>query len=912
MKTIIAGSRSIIEHVKLAEALASCPFKVTSVVSGNARGVDRMGEDYANSNRIPLDVFRADWDRFGKKAGSIRNEHMADVADAAIVLWDGASRGSLHMIETMRKLGKPVHVWQVYQTVDVGMGTSTIMPSMDFETYSEAGFTIDEHTGNVRGTGAGGKGSLPVVGTPVYAEHPSTEVICLYYNLKDGKGTRGWIPGTPDPLDLIEHIRAGKPIEAHNVTFEFWIWNMICVRRFGWPILQIEQCYCTMAKARRFSLPGALGTLTKVLGTTNKDPEGGRLIQKLCRPHTPTKNRPSSRWTQTTAWDDYLKMYNYCGQDVDAEDAAAVHMPDLTQYERDTWLVDQTINARGVQVDIESLDACLRIMDEMQRQYTLELATITGGAVGSASEVARLTAWLETQGIQMDDMTAESVTATLKGYEKAKAWRRGHLKTEDLHPLEEGFFRERLNRNPAAYRALEIRSILAGANIKKLPALKLRLSSDGRLRDQYMYCGADRTGRWSAGGVQLQNITSKGPKSCQCESCGKYFGKDNASTGDMCPRCGSEMFHVMTDWVVEAVMQALEDIKGGSLVDVECLWGDPSTLLAGCLRGLFIAKDDHRFICCDFSAIEAVAAACLARCQWRIDVFNTHGKIYEMSAAHATGTPFDEIIQYKKDTGHDHPLRKGLGKVRELANGYGGWINASKSFGAEKYYDSDEGIKQDILKWRDESPEIVEMWGGQFKHCGPGKWDYRPELFGLEGMAIKAILNPGKCFSYIDITYGVRDNVLYCRLPSGRFLSYHRPKLVMIDDKLHRDSKTTFINGERCTIRIHDCWSITFEGYNSNATKGPTGWLVMETYGGRLFENVVQAVALDIQAEALVRLERANYPVVMHTHDEAIAEVPDERGSVDEMVAIMTERPKWCSWWPLRAAGWQHKRYQKD
>jgi len=751
------------------------------------------------------------------------------------------------------------------RTIPAGMGHSTVMPSMDFETFSAVGYDIDPMTGKVKGQGPQGKGGLPVVGTPVYAEHESTEVLCLYYDLKDGRGVRGWIPGTPEPFDLIEHIRAGRPIEAWNVTYEFWIWNMICARRFGWPVLKLEQCFCAMAKSRRHSLPGALGGCAKVLGTTNKDPEGNRLLNKLSRPVSATKNRKAPRWTQSTAWEDYVKLYAYCGQDVAAEDAAAALIPDLTDYERRTWLADQNINARGVLVEVESLDACLRIMREMQKQYTLEICTLTGGAVGGATEVAKLTEWLSAQGVHMPDMTAESVTDMLKTL-------------EDLPQF------------AAAHRALEIRSILAGANIKKLPALKMQLNSDGRLRNQYMYCGADRTGRWSAGGVQLQNITSKGPTSAMCEGCNKHF---NPEVGDRCPRCASPEYYKLNDWTVEAVEQALEDIKHGSLANIEQIWGDPSTVLAGCLRGLFVAKEGTRFICCDFSAIEAVAAACLARCQWRIDVFNTHGKIYEMSASKITGTPLDTYFQYKKDNGFDHPDRKKIGKIAELASGYGGWVGAWKNFGADM---EDDEIKQQVLAWRAASPEIVEMWGDQFRWCGPGKWDYRPELFGLEGMAISAILNPGTCYSYIDITYGVFNDILYCRLPSGRFLTYHRPKLLEAVDKLNRGP----------------CYDITFEGYNSNATKGRVGWNVLETYGGRLFENVVQAVSADIQAEALVRLEDNNYPVVMHTHDEAIAEVQLGLGSVEHMGALMTERPAWASWWPLRAAGWEHKRYQKD
>ena len=134
--------------------------------------------------------------------------------------------------------------------IAVALGHSEVLPSFDFETYSEAGFAIDEH-GKVRGVGSQGKGGLPVVGTPVYAEHPSTEVLCMYYNLKDGHGRRAWLPGTPNPQPLLDYIAGGGLIEAWNATFEFWIWNMVCVRKLGWPPLPLSQCRCAMAKSRR-------------------------------------------------------------------------------------------------------------------------------------------------------------------------------------------------------------------------------------------------------------------------------------------------------------------------------------------------------------------------------------------------------------------------------------------------------------------------------------------------------------------------------------------------------------------------------------------------------------------------------------------------------------------------------------
>ena len=749
----------------------------------------------------------------------------------------------------------------------------TLRPSIDMETYSEAGFYLDAD-GKIKGSAPSGKGGLPVVGTPQYACHPSTEILCMSYDMHDWYGlARGWVLGTPSPTDLLQHVAAGGEIEAHNVTFEWWIWNMVGVRKYGWPPLQIEQCYCSMAKSRRYSLPGALAKVTAVLGTPGKSPDGTRLIQKLSRPHTPTKNRPEIRWTPATAWDDFRALYKYCDQDVYAEDGISALIPDLTPEEREVWLVDQYTNVRGVQVDTVTLTAALAVLEQAETKYNAELSSLTGGVVSAASETAKLGAWVGTQGVCMPNMQKQTVVGMIEA----------GLTVND--PKRAG-----------ALRALQIRQILGSANVKKLHTLKLQTSSDGRLRDQYMYCGADRTARWSAGGVQLQNMTAKGPKVCKCDECGEYLGNAIWKRFGACPRCGQWAGgHDPSEWGPEAVQAAIQDIRTGDLTTVERYWGDsPLDVLCGCLRGMLVAKPGHDFIYVDFSAIEAVIAACISRCQWRIEVFNTHGKIYEQSAANATGIPFEEILAHRTEHGTHHPARAKSGKVRELAGAYGGWVNAWRNFGANESM-TDEEIKDDVIKWRAESPEIVEAWGGQYRWCGPGKWDYTPELYGFEGAAIMAILNPGKCFSHIDITYGVKDDILHCRLPSGRFLYYHKPRLAVVQDKRG----------------IGDCYQITFEGYNSNAMKGPIGWHRMETWGAKFFEHVCQGIGRDFQARALVRCDRSGYAPVMHTHDDITAEVPERWGSVEEMIAIVTERLEWASWWPIRADGWRAKRYQK-
>lgn len=750
--------------------------------------------------------------------------------------------------------------------INTRLRESVVMPSLDIETYSEAGYVLDVDSRKVRGLGPQGKGGLGVVGTPVYFEHPSAEILSMYYDLKDGRGRRHWRPGAPTPTDLVDHVAGGGHLEAWNMAFEWWGWNMIFVRRYGWPELPLEQCHCAMAKSRRFSLPGKLDLAATVLGVPNKDKEGARLIQKFTRPHPPTKNRDT--WRHPPQGPDFEMFVAYNEQDVVVEDHCSAHIPDLTPWERTWWLADQRINARGLQVDVPALEACLRLLEEAEAYYNGRLAELTNGVVVAVTKRDEMLAWLQHQGVFLSDLRKGTVADALAS------------------DAVQGAARE----------VLDIRSKLGSANVKKLRTLALQTNSDGRLRNQYVFCGADRTGRASAGGVQLQNMTAKGPKIARCEdpACGRIFSREVSEIG--CPRCNSWMVQELPEWSIEGVCQALEDIQTMNLYQILTIWGDPIKLLCGCLRGLFTAREGSRLICCDYSAIEAVVLACLARCQWRINVFSTTGKIYEESAARATNTPVDEIIHYKRVHGTHHPARSTIGKVRELAGGYGGWVNAWKQFGADEFMD-DQQIKQDVLKWREESPEIVELWGGQFRG-EPWNDNVQAELFGLEGAFIKARLNPNAWHGYIDIGYWYDDtrDVMLCRLPSGRFLHYHRPRLIEGEDKLRRGP----------------CWRITFEGYNSNPTKGRIGWIVQETYGGRLAENVTQAVAADFQFAAMVRVEEHGYPVVLHTHDELCAEVPEGQGSVAEMEALMAQRPSWADWWPIRAAGWEHKRYQKD
>jgi DNA polymerase len=524
--------------------------------------------------------------------------------------------------------------------------------------------------------------------------------------------------------------------------------------------------------------------------------------------------------------------------DVRTEAEIGNRIPELSDFELDVWKLDQVINARGVHIDRAGLAHLKAIVAEATAVYTTELSELTDGAVTGGSQVSRILEWLAGRGVHMADLQATTVTARL---------------ADPLVP-------------PDCRRVLKLRQYLSMSSIKKLYAIERRLSGDGRLRGLFAYQGADRTGRWAGRGPQPQNLKAKGPDD-------KWGNR----------------------WCLDVVE---EIFNTPNFPQLSAAYENPFDAVGGCLRGLFTAAPGCDLICSDFSAIEAVVIAELAGEKWRQELFRTHGKIYEMSASKITGVAFEEFERYPLEhDGADHPLRKSIGKVAELASGYGGWIGAWKRFGADKHFNNDNEIKQAILAWRRESPAIVEFWGGQVREDPQGSYQFRRELYGLEGAAVRAILEPGVPTRYRKIDYFTKDNVLYCRLPSGRCLTYHSPRL---EDTIDRYSGQPI-------------FKITFEGWNSDYKVGPRGWMRMSTYGGKLAENVTQAVARDLLAYSMLAVERAGYPIVLHVHDEIVSEVSEGVGSVAEFEAVMSQTPAWAAGWPVRAAGgWRGKRYRKD
>jgi len=367
---------------------------------------------------------------------------------------------------------------------------------------------------------------------------------------------------------------------------------------------------------------------------------------------------------------------------------------------------------------------------------------------------------------------------------------------------------------------LRLRLLMAKTSVKKYEAMERSVCSDGRVHGLLQFYGANRTGRFAGRLVQIQNLPQNHLPDLEL---------------------------------------ARDLVKQGRFEDIELLYDSTPNVLSELIRTAFIPKPGCRFVVADFSAIEARVLAWLSGEQWRLDVFTSHGKIYEASASSMFHVPMEEITK-------GSPLRQ-KGKLAELGLGFGGAAGALISMGALDMGLTEDELPPLVAAWRKANPHITQFW-----------WD-------VDAAAVKAVTEKQKT-KVGKIIFEYKSGILFITLPSGRKLSYVKPRMAV--NRFGRDG-------------------LTYEGISENKK-----WSRIETYGPKLVENIVQGTARDLLAEAMLRVEKKGYPIVMHCHDEIIAEVPEGSGSVDEMCEIMAVQPKWAAGLPLRADGYSCSFYQKQ
>lgn len=367
---------------------------------------------------------------------------------------------------------------------------------------------------------------------------------------------------------------------------------------------------------------------------------------------------------------------------------------------------------------------------------------------------------------------------------------------------------------------LKLRLLMAKTSVKKYQAIERSVCLDGRVHGLLQFYGANRTGRWAGRLVQVQNLPQN---------------------------------HIAD------LELARNFVKQGRYEDIEMLYDSTPEVLSELIRTAFIPKDGHRFIVADFSAIEARVLAWISGETWRLEVFASHGKIYEASAAAMFNVAIDEITK-------GSPLRQ-KGKIAELALGYGGSVGALTSMGALDMGLTEEELQPLVNQWRNTNPHITKFW-----------WDI--DASAIIAVKEKRTVNIGK------VTFKYKAGILFVKLPSGRNLSYVKPRLET--NKFGREG-------------------LTYEGIGESKK-----WTRIETYGPKLVENIVQAISRDLLAQAMLRLKKSGFNIVMHVHDEVVLEVSNGQRTIEEVCNIMAIAPDWATGLPLRADGYECNFYKKD
>lgn len=499
------------------------------------------------------------------------------------------------------------------------------------------------------------------------------------------------------------------------------------------------------------------------------------------------------------------------------------------------WALFKEYCAGDVTTEMEILHRLenLPVPPELEKQWQTDVL-INARGVAVDMDMVRGALWIgETT---RDQLTEEAVT--LSGLDNPNSvkqlmqWLEEEL-DEELTDLRKDTVSRLLNgnlTNDTARRMLEIRQELGKTSTKKYNAIEAAVCADGRVRGLLQFYGANRTGRWAGRLVQVQNL----------------------------PRT-----------YVEPLPLARDLVKRRETASLRALFGSVPDTLSQLIRTSFIAELGNALVDADFSAIEARVISWLAGESWRLDVFRTHGKIYEASASQMFGVPLERI----KKGNPEYALRQ-KGKVAELALGYQGSTGALIKMGALDMGLTEAELPDIVNRWRDANKRIRDLWYSM--EAAAVQVIQTGQPVGLRSLVLAREMDAGNNLDFLTI-----------RLPSGRKLYYAHPSL-----------------GQNQWGKP----SITYMGMDQTTKK----WKLIETYGGKLVENCVQAIARDCLAEAIERLEAANYPVVFHVHDEVVVECTAERASLDDIAAIMGQPVSWAPDLPLGADGWVGAFYKKD
>lgn len=507
----------------------------------------------------------------------------------------------------------------------------------------------------------------------------------------------------------------------------------------------------------------------------------------------------------------------------------------LPNHDPARWELFKEYNAQDVttEMEIERRLSLITVPDWLQRQWETDLLI---NARGVAVDMKMVNGALEIGATVRERLTQEAVRisglSNPNSVQQLSAWLEQETGEEvtDLRKDTVAKMIAQAPDNPEVQRMLEIRQELGKTSTKKYDAIEQAVCPDGRVRGLLQFYGANRTGRWAGRLVQVQNL----------------------------PRTYTQPLELARNLV-----------KLRKLDNLRLVYGSVPDTLSQLIRTAFVASDGNVLFDADFSAIEARVISWLAGEQWRLDVFKTHGKIYEASASQMFGVPIERI----KKGNPEYALRQ-KGKVAELALGYQGGAGALINMGALDMGIPEDDLPDIVQRWRDTNKRICDLW-------------YKMNSAAVEAISTGSSVGVGRLL--VSCEYDAVHEVEYLTvlLPSGRKLYYNSPQI-----------------GE-------NKWggpSISYMGMDQTTKK----WKRIETYGGKLVENCVQAVARDCLAQAIENLEKEGLPVVFHIHDEVVIDCRADTATLDDVVNIMSRPIPWAPGLPLNADGWVGGFFKKD
>ena len=580
-----------------------------------------------------------------------------------------------------------------------------------------------------------------------------------------------------------------------------------CLSKHLGYTLSIEQWRCTKIHGLYCGYPGSLETIGKALGLSSDK-------QKL---------------------NSGKALIRYFCVPCRPTKANGNRTRNLPHHDPDKWNLFKEYNAQDVVTEMAVANklAAFPMSDYIQREWETDVRiNARGVAVDMSLVKAALNMGYNTRSALIEEAMNISGLRNPNSIKQLTSWLEKEI-DEDIHSLNKETVSKLLDRednSDTVTRMLEIRQELCKTSTKKFDAVEAAVCSDGRVRGLLQFYGANRTGRWAGRLVQVQNL----------------------------PRTYVKPLAFARELVISNHTNALRLIYG-SIADT----------LSQLIRTCLISAPGCILMDADFAAIEARVLAWLAGEKWRLDVFRTHGKIYEASASQMFGVPIEKITKGNPA----YELRQ-TGKVAELALGYQGSTGALVSMGALDMGLANEELLDIVLRWRKANKRIRDLW-------------YRMEEAAVKVVSEGGSVSVGPLIFSREFDYHNNLDFMTIRLPSGRKLYYAGPKI-----GVNQWGKP----------------SVYYMGMNQTTKK----WMRIDTYGGKLVENVVQAIARDCLSEAITRLDKAGHRIVFHVHDEVVIESADAFPPLSEVIRIMSAPMPWAIDLPLDADGWIGEFFRKD